>query len=113
MAETSLKTTTGSGTQAATQSPQTAGQPTATGTPSSGVQPGTASNLLNSQASTGVPLHNTTLPTANLNATPTTQVATPPPARHLHPALFGVSALLFLIAIWLFWATSRSAKTTT
>ena len=112
---------TGGGTQAqtSTQDPQSlpSTQSLDTGTPSSGVQPGTAASLLNGQA--GVPLHGTALSTVNLapgaTATQThaSTAAAAKPKHHTNPVLFGVAVLLLLVAIVLFWLTSRSVKNTT
>jgi hypothetical protein len=107
-------TTTESGTQTATQSPQAASGAGFNGTSASGVQPGTASTLL-TQASGGVPLHGGSLTTVNINAATASQVqpAAVAPKHHVNPALFGMSVLLFAVAIALFWLTSRSEKNTT
>ena len=114
MASNQLTTTTSSGQQGSTQSPQTAGQSGSTGTQSSSVQPGTATALLNSQ--NGVPLHGTALSTVSLNNSSNTLVPSPAkPAykRHINSPLMGVSVLLFIIAVVLFWAVSRPVKSTT
>lgn len=120
MADNQLSATTGSGTQTTTQSPQTAGQPAATGTQSSGIQPGTATSLLSS-GQNGVTLHDTPLSTVNLVtpapalplATSTAQPAQQPAKHHINPVLFGLPILLFVIAAVFFWATSRTVKSTT
>jgi hypothetical protein len=110
-----LTTSTGasSGVQSTTQSPQSAGQPASVGTQASGVQPGTASTLLNSQG--GLPLHGTALSTVNLNATSgVTAAPTSSPAKHhTNPVLFGLSALFLVAAVVLFWAVGHSVKNTT
>lgn len=109
-----LTTTTSSGQQGATQSPQTAGQAGNTGAQASSVQPGTAADLLNSQ--NGVPLHAQALTIVNVNpATTSIAQATPKTVakRHINTPLMGVSIALLLIAIILFWMTSRSVKSTT
>jgi hypothetical protein len=109
-----LTTTAGSGVQATTQSPQSAGQPSTAGAQSSSVQPGTATALLNGQS--GVPLHGTVLSTINLNATTPAIVSVPTsnqPKHHVNLMLFGLSALLLVVAVVLFWTTTRSAKNTT
>jgi hypothetical protein len=120
MATNQLTATSGSGEQTTTQSPQAATQPSTGGTVSSGVQPGTATSLLNGQGS--VQLYPTSLPTVGLSgatgaaATGTVAAATPakPVAKHhANPVLLGSSALLLVVAIVLFWITSRSVKTTT
>jgi hypothetical protein len=109
-----LTTVTGSGTQSSTQSPPAVGA--AGGAPSNatGVQPGTATSLLNTTTG-GVALKNTQLSVVGLGARTSTQSAQPEPApaKHVSPVLFGFSGLLFIIAIAMFWTTARSAKTTT
>jgi hypothetical protein len=115
MANNQLTTVNGSGEQTTTQSPQSATQPAATGTLSGSLQPGTASNLLNGQG--GVALHGTSLSTVSLSAaspaTTASTAAVTPVKHHPIPALYGVSTLLLVIALILFWTTSRSVKITT
>jgi hypothetical protein len=113
MAETSLTTISGTGNQAATQSPQSAGDANPGGTNSSRVQPGTASDLLRSQ--NGVKLNPTPLTTVNLNSTGsgTTQPSATGNQHHINPVLGAFSIALFVLAIVLFWMTSRSVKNTT
>jgi hypothetical protein len=110
-----LTTTTGSGTQASTQSPQTAGLAASSGTQASSLQPGTATSLLNGR--NGVPLHGQALTVVNINGATAATIAQSPSTRvtkhHINTALMGVSVLLLLIAIVLFWVTSRSVKSTT
>jgi hypothetical protein len=115
-----LTTTSGSGTQSTTQTPQSAGQEATGGTQSSNVQPGTATALLNSSG--GVPLGGTVLTTVSLNrATPAAAPATvssvsqagSPPKHHVNTALFGFSVLLLVVAAVLFWTAGRSVKNTT
>lgn len=113
MADTTLNITPGSGTQSATQTPQSAGSPNNGGTETSGVQPGTASDLLRS--SNGVQLKQTPLTTVNLD---TAKAGSAQPVQrteghHIHPVLGVFSAALFILAIALFWLTSRSVKNTT
>lgn len=112
MAENTLKTVTAGGTQTATQSPQDSVQAgnSLGGQSASDVQSGTATSLLNSGG--GIVLNSTPLTTVNLSATGQTPVVTTQP-RHIHPVLFGFSALLLVIAVALFWSASRSAKNTT
>jgi hypothetical protein len=117
MAET-LKTVTGSGTQSSTGTPQSAGQPGDTGARSNEVQPGTVSEGLQSQSSptdtVGIPLKEGTLKGLILNDIPRANVATKPvPSNQVNPALFGISVILFIVAVALFWLTNRSAKSTT
>jgi hypothetical protein len=110
-------TTTPTGAQTSTQSPQAAGG-TSTGTRSSSVQPGTAPNLLNAQAAGGVPLTNTAITTVNLgktsaSATTSAKVNTPVSTSQASPAVLGISALFFVAAIVIFALMNRSAKNTT
>jgi hypothetical protein len=118
MATDQLSASSGSGTQGSTQSPQSAGS-TATGAPTSSVQPGTATALLNNGQG-GVPLHGTALSTVNLApataaATVTVQPPLPgmPAKHHINTPLFGMAILLFVVAAVLFWTTGRSVKNTT
>jgi hypothetical protein len=109
-----LPTAQSSGQQTTTQDPQSATtQTVGASTQSAGVQPGTASALLNSTS--GVGLTPTALTTVAFN--PTTQAQTipeTPPVRHqTNYVLYGMSIVLCLAAIVLFWATTNSAKNTT
>ena len=113
-----LSVTTGSDTDASkTQNPQTAVGANNQAAKSGDVQPGTAQNLLvNSQASDGIPLTNTPLSVVNLatgtRADAQTNVV-PAAPHHMNPALLIFSVVLFVVAIGMFYATSRSAKNTT
>lgn len=113
MAQQTLTTTAATGTQTTTQSPQTSSAAGFANSPSSGVQPGTAESTLQSKQG-GIPLGQASLSTVSLN---TATVAKPrivtPKSHHINPALFGVSLLLLVVAVGLFWTTSRSVKTTT
>ena len=114
MAET-LTTTTGSGAQTTTQSPQTAGQSGTGGAPTSAVQPGTATELL-SQSTGGVPLGGRQLSTISLApvSNQTGQVAQPAkPARDINPALIAFPVVLLAVAVLLVWIMKRSVKNTT
>lgn len=111
----SLSTGTGGGTQTPSTSNLQAPVGSTGVAPSNAttIQPGTAaSELLNNKQ--GVILKNESLSTVNLG-TPQASVSqfTPPPAKHTSPVLFGVSGLLFVVAIVLFVVTMRSAKNTT
>lgn len=116
MADTQLTTGANSGgTQAATQTPQSA-TGSDSGTPASGVQPGTTSNLLESSAGNGgVQLSPTSLPTVQLGATSsgTTSNGRLPAQHHTSPALYILPAVLFVLALMAVWWVARSAKTTT
>lgn len=113
MAETPLSTSPGGGSQTTTQSPQTAGSTGNGGGISSEVQPGTASDLLKSQ--NGIQLKDTPLTTVSLapasSSAQTAAVETH--HHHINPALGAFSITLFVVAVVLFWLTSKSAKTTT
>jgi hypothetical protein len=118
MANNQLTATSGSGTQGTDQNPQAS---VASGTPTAqagSVQPGTATSLLTG-GTTGVALQTTPLSTVSLDNT-TAQTQTAPrtaqalPARHhINPVLLSLSVVLCLIAIALFWFTTRTAKNTT
>jgi len=102
--------------QATTQNPQTA--PTQTigaSTQSGGVQPGTSTSLLTD--SQGVNLQTRPLTTVSLATTTPSQTssttAAKPAQHHMSPALFIIPVALVVIAAALFWAMSRSAKSTT
>lgn len=119
MAQTELKTGTGGGTQANTQSPQSAAQPTTGGAQASSVQPGTTNDLLNQQAAGndgGVPLSNPPLTTVGLDATATTtvaQAAKPTPKHEFQPALIAFPVVLLLAAVLVAWFMKRSVNNTT
>lgn len=111
-----LNTTTANGTQTTTQSPQSlvSGTTTAkTGT----IQPGTAKDLLNS--TNGVALGDqqlTTVSLANSTSTSTSTNTATNNAKNNHnvsPVALGFCALLFVIALVMFFMTNRSAKNTT
>src|SRR5487761_1621130 len=102
-----LSTGLGGGTQTTTQDPQNSTQASSLGQ-SQNVQTGTAVSLLDSH--TGIPLNNTIVPTVSLSTgTPHTAPPMPPATSHhgLNPVLLGLSLLLFVVAVALFWATSR------
>ncbi|GAC1499604.1 MAG: hypothetical protein NVS1B10_02500 [Candidatus Saccharimonadales bacterium] len=116
MAQDELTAGTSSGQQTDTQNPQTAGQAGNTGAQSSSLQPGTATNLLTSP--NGVSLNNTPLATLSLdpsqNTSSSSTLVPPNPApHHLKPALLIFPGVLVLLALILFWLTTRQAKSTT
>ncbi|MDL2363015.1 MAG: hypothetical protein QFB86_01375 [Patescibacteria group bacterium] len=111
---TSLSTGNGSGLQTSTQSPQTSSGATDTSAAKGGsVQPGTATDLLNSDKS-GVSLQNKPLSIVTLG-TRQAQVSqfTPPPQKHTNPLAYGASGVLLLIAVVMVVLTARAAKNTT
>ncbi|HZL08264.1 MAG TPA: hypothetical protein VFC50_03660 [Candidatus Dormibacteraeota bacterium] len=119
MATDQLTTTSNSQSQTTTQAGnlQPTGQGSIGGTSSSSVQPDTANSLLS--GGQGVPIQGTALSTVNLNP-PATATASKPtvaapvkPPHHANTVFLGFSGLLFLVAIVLFWTTSRSVKSTT
>lgn len=114
MAENQLTTTSsGSGTQTSTESPQASVGSSNQTAEASGIQPGTSTSLL-SGSQGGVALHGVPLTVVNLDSKAQTQAnVTVPPVKHQNPALYGVSGLLFVVAIAMFWITARSAKNTT
>jgi hypothetical protein len=109
-----LSTTPASGTQGATQSPQTSA-PTSSGTASADsgqIQPGTTNSLL--QSHDGTTLHPGALTTVNLSSsTNSFSQAKAVEPRHINGALLFFSILLFVAAVVLFWATNRSVNKTT
>ncbi len=119
MADTQLKTVTGSGTQQTlAQSPQTAGHGNAGGTRASSLQPGTATSVLSTNHSGGVQLQTSSLPAVRLGAaqgtTKTATVATPVVKQHhISTVAIAIPAVLFLLALVLVGLTMRSAKNTT
>jgi hypothetical protein len=119
MATDQLTATSNSQSQTTAQgsSLQPTGQASGSGTPSSNVQPGTSTSLL-SNGGEGVALHGSALSTVDLSgqATASASVAAPKPVKpihHVNPALFGLPAVLLVLAIALFWLTKRSVKITT
>ncbi|HEY5152618.1 MAG TPA: hypothetical protein VII55_01455 [Candidatus Saccharimonadales bacterium] len=96
---------------------QPTGQASGTGATSTNLQPGTATSLLSSGQG-GVSLHGTALSTVNLNApaasTSSTAVTKPvQTTHHASPVLLAFPAALVVVALVLFWTTSRSVKSTT
>ena len=111
-----LTTASNTGSQESTQSPQAAGQAGATGANANKVQPGTATSLLNNTTGLGgVPLHGTALSVVNFTGKQSTSVRVQQAPTHhqLNPALFGISGLLCVLAIALFWFANKSEKSTT
>lgn len=115
-----LNTTTGSGTQSATGTPQSVGSQNTNAATSGSVQPGTASNLLSNPAAgstAGISLTGSQVTTVDLTGTSaTTQTATTqPPAQphHVNTVALGVCAVLAIVAVLVFVSMSRSAKNTT
>ena len=113
MATDQLPTAGTSQSQSVTQDPQSGVQSINTGTQSSGLQPGTANNLLNGQS--GVTLSNPALPSVNLggNGATSTTASQPAPAvqkHHVSPALLGFPVVLVLLAAVSAWSINRSAK---
>ena len=116
MANDQLSTTSNSASQSTTQSPQGNAQSIDSGSNASGVQPGTANNLLNGQGS--VSLHSTSLPSIKLGSlqptAPPLPIATSSnqPKHHVNSVLLGIVLLLFVIAAAMAWSINRSSKTT-
>jgi hypothetical protein len=116
MADQDLSAASSSGTQSATQDPQTSTSGQLGGTTSSSVQPGSSVNLFSGQS--GVSLNPTSLSTVNLNsdssATTTTTVASPAVLKHNpNTVLLGLMVILVVLAIAIFWKFTSSAKNTT
>ena len=112
-----LTTGNGSGTQSTTDTPQAATTDNGlSGTPTSGVQPGTATSLLSSpagNAAVGVPLEQTQLSTVSLNAPTTAAVVVQPRVskpHHVNWGLFSMCGVLLVVAVGLFWWMSHSAR---
>lgn len=113
MATNDLSTVSGSGAQSTTQDPQAAPPFSGASTRGSDIQPGTTNATLDA-TTTGVALKGTTLSTITLgSSTVATSAPLPVKSGGLNPVLAGFSGLLFIIAIVLFVATMRPAKTTT
>lgn len=118
MADNQLTTTSGSESQANTQSPQAAGAGVTGSVQSGSVQPGTATSLLNG-GQNGVPLNGSALSTVSLNTPPQAATASvikaaiPKQNHHVNSVFLAFPALLILVAAIAFWLTSRSEKTTT
>jgi len=109
-----LSATTGSGSQGTTQDPQTASQaPVIPANQSSSVQPSAPNSILTNVG--GIPLQQTGGQSLSLAPSTTAATVATPQAVHHHPnsVLLGFSVLLFVVAIVLFWSTTRTAKTTT
>lgn len=107
------------GQQTTTQNPQTVPNQTLDGNSakSGGVQPGTALDLLNNTQ--GENLGTASLTTVSINPNQVQagkQAASAEPAvkpHHTDAALFIVPVVLCVAAVAMFWAMSRSAKSTT
>jgi cobalamin biosynthesis Mg chelatase CobN len=107
-----LTATTNSASQSTTQSPQSAGAGNNNTAQSGSVQPGTAANVLTSQ--NGISLQQTQLSTVSLASSSNTQTnITPAPAKHINPFLLVVAAVLFLLAVWMFFSTTKTVNNTT
>lgn len=108
-----LTTGSSSGTQTGTQSPQASVGTTPRTAQAGSVQPGTATNLLNNEKA-GVALQGKQLSVVNIGARQSqiSQYA-PPTAKDTNPLLFGVSGLLLIIAIYMFWVSAHTTKNTT
>jgi hypothetical protein len=104
----------GTGAQASTQNPQTSSPSNNLATDTENTQTSSPDSVLNGQGS--IQLHPTVVPSVNL-ASVTTVGTTQPSTQTTHhttnPALLGVSCLLFVVAIVLFWTTYRGDKNTT
>lgn len=104
-------TNTGSGTQNATQDPQTAGSSTGAGTSSSSIQPGSVGSL--DTTTGGVPLSGSKLSTIPLSQTSTTVVKADTSPHHSSFVATGLSILFFVLAAALLIAIFVPSKSTT
>ena len=114
MQPSQLSATGGNGSQTSTQNPQTASPGNISPGSSSSIQALNSVNLFNGQ--NGVSLNPTPLPTVNLNTTTTQPTATPKTTvanHHINGALLGFSIVLFILAVAMFWFTSKGANKTT
>jgi hypothetical protein len=115
-----LSITGGSGSvesQASTQTPQASVGPAGNSNSSGTVQPGTATNLLETDNG-GITLTNQVLPTVTVAATATgtvqtTKSDTQSTNHHTNFFLLGLAIVIFVLAVGFFWSTFRSAKNTT
>jgi len=116
-----LTTAPASGSQGTTQNPQTVPSGRAisgASTQSSGVQPGTASDVLTSQ--NGLSLSNSPLTTVSLDnasaetgSTVAAAPAAPKAEHHVNAVFLMAAAVLVVAAMAFFWTINRSAKNTT
>lgn len=117
MASAQLPTTGTSQSQSATQDPQAGVQSPSAGAQASGVQPGTASDLLNGQQ--GVVLNNPALPSVNLGKSGTSTATAAATSHqttakhHVNSALLAFPLVLVFLAAVLIWTIGHSAKSTT
>lgn len=112
MASTELPTTVNNGSLSSTNSPQTSvpANGISGGSPSS-IQPGTANDLLTSK--NGIPLSPGPLTTVSVGTTKSQPVVAAKNGSNIHPGLFIFALFLFVVALGMFYATSRADKTTT
>lgn len=109
-----LNTTTNSGTQNTTQSPQSVGGNNLSAGLNSNLQTTPASNSLNSNV--GVNLTPAALTTVNLNNLGSNQAVTPSTTnsgRHINAGLLIMAILLFAFAIYLFFKMSKTNENNT
>jgi len=110
-----LTATSGTGTQTTTQSPQAATTGSTSPAQPTGLQPGTATSLLNGQGS--VTLQPTPLSTISLGGTSQQTTSSPSlaPVRHQHVnfVLVGLVAVVLLIALVCTVVFSKQVKSTT
>ncbi len=112
--QNSLDTSSGGGTQAVTQNPQSATSDNSLSGNQGNLQSSSV-NLLN--GTNGVTLNPTSLPTVPLNSSTTTSpsslVTTPPKHHSVNAILLAIVIVIFVAAIAIFWKTTLAAKNTT
>lgn len=110
-----LNTTTNTGSQSTTQSPQSVGGSSLSSGANSNLQPTPPSNYLNSN-NVGVTLTPQALTTVNLNSLSSNQAVQTSPnttSKHINGGLLIVAILLFFFAVYLFIRVSKTDKNTT
>lgn len=109
-----LSTVTNSGIQSSTQDPQNSVQSSGLSAQSQTMQSSAVNTLLVSNG--GIPLESSAIQEYDLGAryAATTTSASAQPTHHSpNYLLLGFSALFLIVALYLFWSTTHSAKNTT
>lgn len=111
-----LNTVSGNGTQSTTETPQSTTTTSDLGTNNTAVQNNSATTALLTAQSGGIPLHSASIVAYDLGETiPGTVNVSNPPTSHSGPndVLLGLAAVFIIIAVVLFWTTSKTSKNTT